>query len=894
LPAPGSFAQRITPTKPSISAEPAPPATASAEPVQPAAAPIEAAPTVTSKTAPAPQPTPRPQEPVAAVVTAPREPAPTSTPAPAPQTLASEPATPPRFAGNLRPADDAASKKASFPANSYADLVNPMCKVLAVRQPRIRSTYSTDADSEPLDVLADEAESLSSDIYNYSGAVSAAQTNQELRSDFLSINNEKNIIEAWGNAELIEPGQHAVGTHGTVYRNENKSELFNASYRLTEKHANGDAEKVVKEGRYLTTYYNANYTTCDPDNKVWRLDSSKVIIDKESGWGESYNNTLRILDIPVFYSPYYSFPIDDRRKSGFLSISSASSSIDGASLIIPWYWNIEPEQHAVITTRLIEKRGAALKIEHEHLKKENQGTASLEFLPSDSLYGKSRYAFSIKNSGTINDYKYKESDEISYSADLNAYSDRDYKTDLQTDFGINSDTHLTQTASMTYTGSIAPITDQYAAGPTQGDAFGRSNHEYNLSVSASSWYKIDESVADSDDPYTVLPNISASWASTTPYSLNSLSTGLSGSVARYTHDTNIDGLRYNIAPSIGYTQNLLGGAISVTPSYSVNHIRYDLLEGSKSTLTRTVPTYSLAGAINLERFFKTESTVDEKKTILDISNWHQTLTPSISYTYIPKGLDSALSDELDSFITTETDENERDLYSRTFIGGDKVSHSNQISFKVESILSDDDDSNEVAKASLNQVLDLSGQSDEAWSNIAADLQLNILPAGNISSNISASTNINPHKKKLDGASLEYSYSDIASQNLFQADYSFSGENKSSEYLGISGTFRLTPNWNIFGSYKYDLAGTEKEPHLLQSLVGLEYDSCCWTTRFAFNKKMQEFKENNYIYENVFFIIFEMKGLGAIGQGSSKIESIKSANIGGYSESLYINRPYAKY
>jgi LPS-assembly protein len=67
---------------------------------------------------------------------------------------------------------------------------------------------------------------------------------------------------------------------------------------------------------------------------------------------------LRIRGIPVLYTPYINFPIDDRRKSGFLVPSIGSSDDNGFELITPYYWNIAPNLDATFYPRYMSKRGA--------------------------------------------------------------------------------------------------------------------------------------------------------------------------------------------------------------------------------------------------------------------------------------------------------------------------------------------------------------------------------------------------------------------------------------------------------------------------------------------------------------------------------------------------------
>jgi len=62
----------------------------------------------------------------------------------------------------------------------------------------------------------------------------------------------------------------------------------------------------------------------------------------------------------VLYSPYMSFPIDNRRLTGFLAPTFGHTQRSGFSLTTPFYWNIAPNYDATVRPRYLASRGVML------------------------------------------------------------------------------------------------------------------------------------------------------------------------------------------------------------------------------------------------------------------------------------------------------------------------------------------------------------------------------------------------------------------------------------------------------------------------------------------------------------------------------------------------------
>ena len=58
---------------------------------------------------------------------------------------------------------------------------------------------------------------------------------------------------------------------------------------------------------------------------------------------------MRFKDVPIFYTPYISFPVGDERKSGLLFPSFSHSGSNGYELDVPYYFNLAPNYDLTVT-----------------------------------------------------------------------------------------------------------------------------------------------------------------------------------------------------------------------------------------------------------------------------------------------------------------------------------------------------------------------------------------------------------------------------------------------------------------------------------------------------------------------------------------------------------------
>ena len=90
--------------------------------------------------------------------------------------------------------------------------------------------------------------------------------------------------------------------------------------------------------------------------------------------------------MPVLYAPYFNFPIDDCRQSGFLFPTYSTSSINGVGIGLPYYWNIAPNYDDTITPRIYTESGFQLSNQFRYLTPSSNGTFTLSYLPDDRAF----------------------------------------------------------------------------------------------------------------------------------------------------------------------------------------------------------------------------------------------------------------------------------------------------------------------------------------------------------------------------------------------------------------------------------------------------------------------------------------------------------------------------
>src|SRR5690606_10487563 len=120
------------------------------------------------------------------------------------------------------------------------------------------------------------------------------------------------------------------------------ADFADVRYQFLESRGNGRAERIEILDPERSRLERMSFSTCDLDDPDWELRARRIDIDQATGVGKARNATLYFHGFPLLYLPYGEFPIDERRKSGFLLPTVGSSNSGGLDFTLPYYLNLAP------------------------------------------------------------------------------------------------------------------------------------------------------------------------------------------------------------------------------------------------------------------------------------------------------------------------------------------------------------------------------------------------------------------------------------------------------------------------------------------------------------------------------------------------------------------------
>ncbi|MCH9672144.1 MAG: hypothetical protein K0U93_11915, partial [Gammaproteobacteria bacterium] len=209
-------------------------------------------------------------------------------------------------------------------------------------------------------VSADSAELVSGGVSTLRGDVHVVRGSELLTADELIYDEAGQQLNASGHVKYWEGGFHLSSDKADVDIDNDHIDANGANFLDEASHARGEAGRIQLFGSDLVKGEDVKYTTCMPAREDWSLVARNLDLDYVTDVGTARDVKVFFKDIPIFYSPYLTFPLSDKRKSGFLAPSARLSGPAGLEVLVPYYFNLAPNRDALVTTRLTTKRGAIL------------------------------------------------------------------------------------------------------------------------------------------------------------------------------------------------------------------------------------------------------------------------------------------------------------------------------------------------------------------------------------------------------------------------------------------------------------------------------------------------------------------------------------------------------
>lgn len=680
-----------------------------------------------------------------------------------------------------------------------------------------------DSDEAHYDVITEEA--------TFQGGVDLRYQAHRLKSDNLYYLKDKEQFLAKGGVEYSnsELGLIIESRDAQFHSETEYVEFADARYRLIPRHARGIANRISRKTEDAVKLRNATYTTCSDGDNAWSISGKDVVLDQESGRGTARNVVFRIKDVPVAYTPYASFPIDDRRKTGFLAPSFGTTNNSGTEVLLPFYWNMAPNYDMTLTPRYLSDRGLQLQSNFRYMfPRDQEGRLQLEYLKDDKT-DQDRWAVDFED-------RTKLTNNWNTNLIYRDVSDSQYFEDLGTTLAQSSQAHLLQQGMFSF-----------------------SNGPWRLQTRVQNFKTIDDSILKINRPYKRLPQIIGSFR--LPDRALGLGYSFRGEWVHFDKDAGVTGNRLDAV--VGVDWPLVRPGYFAIPKAQLRYTNYaldDTDDRYPNSPTRTIPTFSFDSGLIFDRPIGDGSTV-------------QTLEPRLFYLYTP----TENQDNLPVFDTSQFEFTYAQLFrDNQFTGPDRISNANQLTTAITTSWIDTQSGQELFSASVGQIfyftdlkVTLPNQTPypNSSSNIVGDLSLNL----NERWLASGTTRWDPHTGTHERTAVRLRYK-APKNRIVNLGYSFrSGEFKQTD---ISFSWPLTPSWHAVGRWNYDLRN-ERD---IELLGGIEYESCCWAVRLVGRKFFTDSEESEFNTSVMVQLVF--KGLTKVG---SNIGSQLERSIIGYEE-----------
>jgi LPS-assembly protein len=348
----------------------------------------------------------------------------------------------------------------------------------APEDPRLVELRQADPADPRIDITSDSGELSRDGDANLTGNVRIRMGQRLLAADAAQIDAEERSVELQGAVEYLDPSLHVRG-NGGAFKGGGEGSFEGAEFELLDRSVRGAAANIRLHDQTILDLKGVRYTACPPGNTDWELKASEIAIDQKTSIGTGRDVRLEFKGVPIVYTPWISFPVGDQRKSGLLFPTIGSSGSSGTQITVPWYWNIAPNYDATFIGRYYSSRGPRIDPEFRYLTEHSRGMFQAEYLPNDLEVDEARNYTHIENVTRF-------MPRTRLLLDASNVSDDNYFED----FGIGF-----EGTSVTYLPRLAELRHDIP--------------NWSFTGRAQNFQAIDDALPDEDEPYTILPQLTA-------------------------------------------------------------------------------------------------------------------------------------------------------------------------------------------------------------------------------------------------------------------------------------------------------------------------------------------------------------------------------------------------
>lgn len=642
-------------------------------------------------------------------------------------------------------------------------------------------------------VLGDSTNGTADQDIAAKGSAEVRRPTFTIKGDALHYDQDTDMADAYGQVHVNNNGATFVGPEAHIQVDSSEGYMTSPKYRFNVTGGSGSAARVDILDNERSVFTQGTYTACQCEsNPAWYIRGSEFDFDTGADEGVAHNGVLFFQGVPIFGSPWLSFPLSGDRRSGFLPPTFSLGSTNGFELDLPYYFNIAPNRDLLLTPKIISRRGLETDATFRYLSPTYSGSITGIFLPDDAITKTNRYALFIQHNQNFGNgfggYIY-----------YNKVSDNTFPEDLG-----SASSQILNGTQLLY---------QQEAGLTY------NNGPWSVLAREQNWQTLEPSVA----PYGREPQLNVKYSQ---YNVDGFDYGAMADFTRFRITTadSTEGDRVVFDPYVSYS--VVGPGYFVTPkvqwhfaSYNLSNIGTGSPAGQPKDFTESVPTFSFDTGLIFERSVR-----------LFGQDYIQTLEPRLYYVYTPYHNQTFAP----LFDTADADFGLAEIFTpNTFVGDDRIADANRLTAAITTRFINPATGDERARFVLAQqyyfqdqrvtLLPTQTPAQATHSDLIAGASLK-LGAGFASE---TAVQYNADNNRLTQSSVGFGFSP-ESGKVINVAYRYTRadttlDNTPVNQITISAEWPLTHHVYSVARINYDLNGHA----VVDSLIGLQYDADCW-------------------------------------------------------------------
>ncbi len=703
------------------------------------------------------------------------------------------------------------------------ELITPLQEIPA----QLSGQTSTQETPVPQNLEADELTQPTATTYQLTGNTTFKQPGLVVLSDKMLYNKSEKTAEFFGNVELHQPQILITAKQAQLDEKSQTAILNQTEYQILPSRVYGQSKQIViNQTNEHAQLDRASLTACrrQADKSIpWDLKFDELQLNNKTRRMVGKNTTLYFKGVPIFYTPYFDYPLDDR-ASGLLfpefgNYKSLTQDKPISYLKLPYFFNIAPNIDDTLTVMPMTERGLALDNEFRYLGKQGNTTHKVvldvtalqdQLIVDDSLKNRWRASLDANQDwgkGLTSDVLWHEVSDENFFADIPV--NPTLKTVTQTERHLKLD---------------------YRQG---------NLHTY---AQVLSYLRLRDAVPN----YEKMPEIGLDYS----HQLDSLRMDMQANATEFAmpdiQHSKPEALRVHLQPALEYQVRKPYGGLKST--VVANQTQYQMHNNGfnntgESSINRFVPQFALKGELMFERQLE-----------LFGEHYTQTLEPQAQYLYVPYENQS----NLPLFDTANRSLAFSNLFAlNRFTGSDRIGDANQVASALTTRLLNKN-GRQIADAGIGQIvyLDdrqvmLTGDTPDtsSVSDIFIKLGLNFSKV-----DFSSTIKLDPEKYRLTNSNSRLKWQ--PSQNtavLLNHLAQNQGTDIETEAMSLGGFTSINDEWEVGIYANYDLQNDQ----LFETNLGLRYDSCCWAAEIV----AEHTQLINGLYNDSIQIQFELKGIG---------------------------------